>query len=200
MEVKMRKKSHISLARYIVEKMELQELQEYKKAFYIGSILPDCKPSFLTKRHEINGTFEDVKKYVLNLTTQYNIYDRNARTYFLNLGQVIHYVADYFTFPHNDTYTGNIKDHCVYEKELKKVLEEYLKSDKLKKKREEVRKFKTPEALLEYVLMKHEEYLKLKNTVVEDCRYIVDVCMTVVTAVVNLLNQKLEKNFLPVMM
>lgn len=197
MEVKMRKKSHISLARYIVERMELQELQEYKKAFYIGSILPDCKPSFLTKRHEIKGTFEDLRKYVLDLTTQYDVHDRNARKYFLNLGQVIHYVADYFTFPHNDTYPGNIKDHCVYEKELKDTLEEYLKLDELKKKQEEVKKFKTPEALLDYVLKMHEEYLKLKNTVVEDCRYIVDVCLTVVVAIVNLLNQKLEKNLLP---
>ena len=49
----MRKKSHISLAKYIVGSLEEQDLVKHKKAFYLGSILPDCKPSFLTVKHEI---------------------------------------------------------------------------------------------------------------------------------------------------
>ena len=193
----MRKKSHISLARYIVESMGLEELQEYRKAFYVGSILPDCKPSFLTKRHEIKGTFEDVRKYVLDLTTLYDVYKRNTRVYFLNLGQVIHYIADYFTFPHNDIYTGNIKDHCIYEKELKRELEAYLDSDEPEKMRKNIERFKTPELLFEYILKIHEEYLKVKNTIAADCRYIVKVCYTVVTAVVYLVNERLEQHFQP---
>ena len=43
-----------------------------------------------------------------------------------DLGQIIHYTADYFTFPHNKHYTGNLKDHCVYEKHLLLALREYL--------------------------------------------------------------------------
>ena len=35
------------------------------------------------------------------------------------LGVIIHYIADYFTFPHNDHYPGNVKDHCYYERDLK---------------------------------------------------------------------------------
>ena len=31
------------------------------------------------------------------------------------LGVIIHYIADYFTFPHNDHYPGNVKDHCYYD-------------------------------------------------------------------------------------
>ena len=45
----MRKKSHISLAKYLMNNMQVQDLNEHKKAFYIGSILPDIKPSFITK-------------------------------------------------------------------------------------------------------------------------------------------------------
>ena len=63
----MRKKSHISLARYIVNNMEDNDLKKHKLSFYIGSILPDCKPSFVYKKHEINGTFPDVKKMVNQL-------------------------------------------------------------------------------------------------------------------------------------
>ena len=195
----MRKKSHISLARYIVGNTGLEELREHKKAFYLGSILPDCKPSFLTKRHEINGTFDDVKRYILDLTTFCDITARNSRSYFRNLGQVIHYIADYFTFPHNDIFKGNIKEHCRYEKKLKHTLNEYIRSGEAAKNKREAQNFKTPEALLDYVLKAHEEYLRVKKSTVEDCKYIVRICHTVVEAVIHLLNQKLEKNLLPVM-
>ena len=47
----MRKKSHISLARYMVENLKDEELKHHKFSFYLGSILPDIKPSFLYKRH-----------------------------------------------------------------------------------------------------------------------------------------------------
>ena len=193
----MRKKSHISLARYIVGTMDLEELKEHKKAFYLGSILPDCKPSFLTKRHEINGTFDDVKRYIFDLTTFCDITDINSRAYFRNLGQVIHYIADYFTFPHNDIYQGSIKDHCMYEKKLKHTLNKYIKSKEAEKNKRQAKNFKTPEALLDYVLKAYDEYLKVKKSAAEDCRYIVGICHTVVEAVINLLNQKLEKNLLP---
>lgn len=53
----MRKKSHISLARYLVRNLDDGDLRKHKLSFYIGSILPDCKPSFLYKKHEITGTF-----------------------------------------------------------------------------------------------------------------------------------------------
>ena len=56
----MRKKSHISLARDIVRNSEDEGLRKHKWAFYLGSILPDIKPSFLYKKHEIDGTFEQV--------------------------------------------------------------------------------------------------------------------------------------------
>ncbi|MDE6313347.1 MAG: zinc dependent phospholipase C family protein [Lachnospiraceae bacterium] len=193
----MRKKSHISLARYLVGTMKLNSLEKHKKAFYLGSILPDCKPSFLTKRHEIQGTFEDVRQYVMNLTTSYNVLHHNARAYYRNLGQVIHYIADYFTFPHNEIYTGSIKDHCVYEKKLKFALNEYIKSGEAQKNQKKAQEFKSPEALLDYVQKVHTEYLKIKKEVEADCRYIVEVCHTVVEAIIHLANQKLTDYLLP---
>ena len=47
----MRKKSHISLARYIVNSLDDKELKKHRFSFYIGSVLPDIKPSFIYKRH-----------------------------------------------------------------------------------------------------------------------------------------------------
>ena len=120
----MRKKSHISLAKYIVDSLEEQDLVKHKKAFYLGSILPDCKPSFLTVKHEMEGTFPKLQQDLKRLLELQRTSQINMRVFYRNLGEVIHYIADYFTFPHNPHYTGNLKDHCVYEKHLKYSLRE----------------------------------------------------------------------------
>ena len=67
-DIRLRKKSHISLAKYIVEDMHVPELEAHRKAFYLGSILPDCKPSFLTKRHEFGATFDLVTDEIRRLS------------------------------------------------------------------------------------------------------------------------------------
>lgn len=64
----MRKKSHISLARYVVNALDDEELRKHKFAFYVGSILPDIKPSFIYRRHEMDGTFADLKRHIERLS------------------------------------------------------------------------------------------------------------------------------------
>ena len=66
--VLMRKKSHISLARYIVNNMEDNDLKKHKLSFYIGSVLPDIKPSFVYKRHEMDGTYPDISRHIERLS------------------------------------------------------------------------------------------------------------------------------------
>lgn len=59
----LRKKSHILLARYLADQMPANEsLQSHRKAFCLGNILPDIQPSFVTKRHEYFGTFDEVQE------------------------------------------------------------------------------------------------------------------------------------------
>ena len=106
----MRKKSHISLAKYLVEDIAAPDLLAHRKAFYLGSILPDCKPSFLTQRHEFGETFGLVTDEIRRLSESRRQETMNLRAYMRHLGEVIHYIADYFTFPHNSTYEGNLKD------------------------------------------------------------------------------------------
>ena len=187
----MRKKSHISLAKYIVNDIDTLELDNHRKAFYLGSILPDCKPSFLTKKHEFAGTFTEVQKSLRNLTVDCDLNERNERVYWRRLGEVIHYVADYFTFPHNATYDGNLKDHCMYEKELKLRLKEYIRIGEAQENQPEIMKFYTVESLIKFIENSHAEYLKFKRSVEEDVRYIVDLCRQVVAAVVELLYRRI---------
>ncbi len=196
----MRKKSHISLAKYIVDSLEEQDLVKHKKAFYLGSILPDCKPSFLTVKHEMEGTFPKLQQDLKRLLELQRTSQINMRVFYRNLGEVIHYIADYFTFPHNPHYTGNLKDHCVYEKHLKYSLREYIQSGEAEKNRvsiqQSVQNLGSVEAICEFIQNAHNMYVKLKNTVEGDCRQIVSLCHQVVEAVIMLVNK--ESAFNPV--
>lgn len=179
----MRKKSHISLARDIVHHSDDDLLKKHKWAFYLGSILPDIQPSFLYKKHEFDGTFGLVRKKISSLSQEQGENGRRRTKYFRNLGQITHYIADYFTFPHNKIYTGNLRDHCSYEEELKLRLREYLGTES--EKREHIRKleFLDAEAICDFIERSHEEYLKRKINVDEDIRHIVSLNHQVVEGI-----------------
>jgi hypothetical protein len=188
----MRKKSHISLAKYIVNNIDEQGLCKYRKSFYFGNLLPDIKPSFITERHEIDGTFKYVEKEI-NRLSETN-YGSNTRAYYRDLGQVVHYVSDYFTFPHNSNYPGSLAQHCVYEEQLKDYMREYIKSGAAAKARRELAfKINTPEAICNFIKDAHDLYMMIRTNVEKDVKLIVELCFKVVEAIIQLL-----KNTFPV--
>ena len=194
----MRKKSHILLARYIAKNTEDEELKKHRLSFYIGSILPDCKPSFVYKKHEINGTFPDVKKMVNQLIfgKQQGKLPRKRR-YYMNLGQVTHYVADYFTYPHNKIYPGNFKDHCSYEEQLKRSLKNYIMSRNMEAGEKVQADFSDAEALYEYILERHKQYLGRKINIETDIRNIVATNRMLVEAIADLFYKTQHKEKMP---
>lgn len=185
----MRKKSHISLARDIVRNSEDEGLRKHKWAFYLGSILPDIKPSFLYKKHEIDGTFEQVKKEIRELSDSHGKYREHATKYYRDLGQITHYIADYFTFPHNRTYPGNLKDHCSYEEVLKLRLREYLKTVKKTDGLLYSAVLAVQKRCVTFIKLRHEEYLRQKIDVEEDIRHIVSLNYQVVEGIRQLAEQ-----------
>lgn len=182
----MRKKSHISVARYLMNSNGMEYLQQHKKSFYIGSILPDCTPSFLTRRHSIDETLDILKKEIDKITIHYD-FDKGLSTYYCrHLGIITHYVADYFTFPHNKVFPGNLKDHCTYEEDLKHAIRSYVKSDEAKRIREKNGIFRTSDDIIAFIKAAHNEYLSLIKAVKLDCEYIVELCHKVVDAILQL--------------
>jgi hypothetical protein len=179
----MRKKSHISLASYLMENMETEELKNHKKAFYIGSILPDCVPSFVTRRHNIDETFDLLKEEIIKITDNYDMNKGITGYYCRHLGVITHYIADYFTFPHNKIFTGTMREHCSYEKELKFAFKSYVNSEGVQcipKRQEE---FQTVDEICNFIKEMHEEYLKAMKAIKMDCMYIVKLCQRVVEAI-----------------
>jgi hypothetical protein len=189
----MRKKSHISLAKYLVNNMQVQDLQEYKKSFYIGSILPDLKPSFLTKRHTIDETFETLTEEIRKITVEYDINRGINRYYARHLGVVTHYLSDYCTFPHNALFDGNIREHIQYEKELKITLKEYVKRKDILRERKQCQIFCSIDEVLCFIKKTHLEYLNALKNVQHDILYIIDLSYKVVEAILTFFDLALSQ-------
>lgn len=191
----MRKKSHISLALYLLDNVDSELLMNHRKAFVLGSVLPDCRPSFVTVRHNIEETFELVTDFVEQLTVNYTDFKRLSTVYCRRLGEVTHYIADYFTYPHNDVYEGTFKEHCVYEGELKRALRAYIRSEQIQVNNSIAMSFKKPQDLCEYVKKMHMVYIAMpEKNIASDCMYIVTLCQIVVAGVLHLLEMYLSKN------
>ena len=182
----LRKKSHILLAKYMADQMIVEEsLQSHRKAFCFGNILPDIKPSFITTRHEFFGTFEyvqDKMRFLVENGTEVC----NERAFWRKLGEVLHYIADYFTFPHNHTYEGSFVEHNHYEKELKDDLKSYILSGKAVTLVDRSIHFENLEQLMKYIKQQHEKYLKKIRDVADDIQYILSVCFQVLQGLIQL--------------
>lgn len=186
----MRKKSHIFLARYIVETVGDENLKKHKLSFYLGSILPDIKPSFLYRRHEMEGTYPDIKRHIKRLSEGNKLIFRKktGSKYYMDLGQISHYLADYFTFPHNKIYTGNLKEHCSYEKKLRDDLMTYVSENKPMLQEIINQKFENSDILCEFIQRMHDDYLKEQHDVKHDILHIIEVNQCAMYAMLYLLN------------
>ena len=188
----MRKKSHISLAWYLMNSEGMESIQRHRGLFYIGSVLPDCLPSFIVRKHTMEDSFGVVEKELRKMVSHYNPREGLNRRFFIHLGVITHYISDYFTFPHNQNFPGNLKDHCIYEEELKKELRSYVREPGVERGRlsESVH---TPEAILGFVQRMHQIYMRMQSGVKRDCEYILELCHTVVDALL-ILCEELTKN------
>lgn len=186
----MRKKSHLSLASYLMKSEGMEVLATHKKAFYWGNILPDCVPSFITRRHTIDETFEYMRKELTLLIEDYN-YNQGITGYFCrHLGVLLHYVADFFTYPHNSFYPGTLKDHCSYEKDMKFYMRAYVKTDDAKRCRNMDFDAKTVEDVCHFIRESHAHYAKEQHNVSRDCNIIVSICHRIADFILNLAEHK----------
>ncbi|NLN04763.1 MAG: zinc dependent phospholipase C family protein [Clostridiaceae bacterium] len=126
----MTKKAHITLASHIANRIGLQGKKYRKFIFYSGNIWPDVSIMFLIKRHYITNTFRHLERRINWLNNRKERLPKEKLLkgrYLLHLGKVNHFIADYFTLPHNITFEG-VKAHLVYERLLLQSLSEVTES------------------------------------------------------------------------
>lgn len=181
----MNKGSHIVLAQFLMNDISLSELQRYKKAFLIGNILPDCLPSFLTTRHTITETLDLLQGEIRMIFENYHA-EKGITPYFCrHLGIICHYIADYFTFPHNQGFYGSVKDHIIYEKELFVKFQQYVSKQNEDMVFKTELYFYTAQDICKHIMDKHMEYLRVSHDVQVDCQFILETSYTAVKVIMD---------------
>lgn len=176
------KSAHVRLAKYLASQDELVSLNKHYIAFIVGSILPDCMPSFITRRHRLEDTLFILKKELQKVSECSEVTFR----FCLHLGIVLHYIADYFTYPHNKIFHGNFLEHCLWEKNQLKYLTSYLQKPTVKS---------NTNGLCMYLQRKHEQYLKESVSLEHDCKYIAEVSYHFAIRFVQAINVDIAYNF-----
>ncbi len=169
----MNKGSHISLALFLLEREELKGLNQHRRALLMGSILPDCLPSFLTTRHTITETFELVKAEIHKLSGEYHKQKGISKSFCIHLGMVLHYLADYFTTPHNPGFSGTVRNHIDYERALQVYIQCYFENGVIVAEEQDMEENET---LFEYIVELHNQYLNEARSLITDCEYITRIC------------------------
>ncbi len=94
-----------------------------QSGFVYGNLKPDLTGTYLKKRHYPSLMMEDVKDKIRNFIDKYTIGETNGYDLSVDLGEICHYITDFFTFPHNDDiYFHNLFAHYVYEKRIALVI------------------------------------------------------------------------------
>lgn len=190
----MNKKSHIDLAVFLARDSRMKGRIHYKKSFYMGSILPDCQPSFVYQQHTFHSTFLILKEAILSITDQYDFKKGITRFYCRQLGVIAHYLADYFTYAHNTCYKGSMKEHISYEKELIPALNTYIQKVGEKSSIENPLECKSAEEICNYIIKMYKLYQKSIHTMKNDCGYIFEICYKVIGAILQLSDNCWQSN------
>lgn len=167
-----KKSSHKLLASALLEQEHGFSARRYELAFLFGSFQPDCNPLTYLKGslrsnkfcgHNFSNSQQFVNDHIAKLRQQrhWNVWQ------YYTLGKLTHYLADAFTFPHNETFHNGIRNHRAYEARLRGYLEEHLVC-------REVHPDLAGENLPETLDALHRRYLESGSNLSRDVRYILE--------------------------
>lgn len=137
---------------------------KYRLWLKIGSILPDILLTTYLTGHTWTAAHSKIRIRMKHLEQHGTM----TRFSFLALGYILHYIEDYFTYPHNVWFNSDLSAHIIYERNFT----EYIYSQK------ESVKFIDPgctmsfEALLDSLCHAHQNYAKETPGFANDLRYI----------------------------
>ena len=115
----------------------------------------------------------------------------------MHVGEISHYVADYFTFPHNIHYTGSFMEHNLYEGNLKNDLKAYILSGDAEVHFRKNVAFENFEQVIQFIKKAHDIYESKQRCVEEDIKFIITVCYQVLQGIVHLVEARLAEALLP---
>lgn len=178
----MNRKCHITMAESIWELMHFKHgIVLDRDTFVYGNTKPDRTLAFFFTRHTIQDTFAMVVKEIYALAN----FNRNPsfsfKEFSFRLGLLCHYITDYFCFPHNSVFQGNLREHMRYEKEQVEERVRYLYGTKLAAYMDAKEHCMDPGALSLQILEYHRDYIaQSQHTVENDFHCALQMCCRLV--------------------
>ncbi len=172
---------HKILASYIIRHSGNMGLEKHRYAFTLGSVMPDLdignyvkgffKGHPLKMHFTVNST-PVIRKKLERLHQK----EKRKLTWadYYRLGVLTHFLADAFTFPHNEAFQGSMLEHAEYEaQELHPAFQQAARREI------EELNFGREKNLWELFCSAHSEYLREEPSPWRDISYIVSVCRQV---------------------
>lgn len=87
--------------------------------FLYGNLKPDLTGTYLTKRHYPSLMYDEVMEKLRVFLETYTLSEHNGHDLSVDLGEICHYLTDFFCYPHNDDiYDRSLLMHYIYEKRI----------------------------------------------------------------------------------
>ena len=166
----MQKRTHTLLARTLLRGETGFSARRFELAFLFGSFEPDVNPfSYLKgslRHNKLKGhNYTNSRAYInakivkLQRRRQWTIW------HYYTLGKLTHYLADAYTYPHNENYPDTMLDHHCYETDLRRFMRGYLAHRYVQ--RQQARR-----DLIAALEELHEQYMSTRASMIRDANYI----------------------------
>ena len=140
-----------------------QELpRRYRFFLKLGSLLPDLLVFTYVGGHNWDSTREKPARRMLRPEET----GRESCASYLRLGYILHYVQDYFTYPHNSWYPGSMAEHGIYELSLTAYARRQETAP------QSIRPARSAQALMDCLTQTHREYARQTPGVGTDFTYL----------------------------
>jgi len=168
----MKKRSHTLLASSLLRSEHGFAAKRYEWAFLFGSFQPDCNPLTYLKgsleAYKFRGhNYSNSRRYILSRITALQKRKRWTVWQYYTLGKLTHYLADAFTYPHNENYPESLVAHRQYEADLREYLANYLEQRTM-------RRVKFQEDVTTAIQELHDQYMEDLANMRRDVRYILE--------------------------
>ncbi|MDK2986699.1 MAG: hypothetical protein PWQ96_2343 [Clostridia bacterium] len=162
--------------------MEKLEIKLHRRGLKYGCIKPDISPSMRKESHRKENTQDLVYNMIKDIQKQsFPETKKELKDFSIKLGIILHYIADYFCFAHNDSKFCNFFKHFIYEYKLAR---KFIKVD--------IRKLcshswkiyenslKQEMSIQEFIEKKHTQYLRQQHKMSQDINFAVEIGITVI--------------------
>ncbi len=127
----MKSSSHKRIGQFLAAQHFYDLSPMYIRAFMLGCVQPDKNPTTYLKgsiRFQwLRGhNYENSCRYMIRLCRRMERKKTLTLADYYQLGKLMHYVADSFTYAHNREFGGNLRRHRLYEQRLDVCLRKYI--------------------------------------------------------------------------